>query len=196
MIPVISWGIFVVLPIAWWFITARGKESFFAWIGLKRVAANKSLYYLFALNLALCYVFPKFITPLYMPEGVTMQSQYAGMGFSALPSILYFGLIETGFREEFFFRGFLLKRLRSKFGFWTANTIQALLFALPHSVLLLIISLSLWLPSLMAIVIATPTAMMYGYISEKSSGGSIIPVILVHGLGNVAVSLLEAFGYM
>ncbi len=123
-------------------------------------------------------------------------STICGYGTQALPSILYFGLIETGLREEIFFRGFLLKRLQTKLGFWVANIIQALLFALPHSVLLIILSPALWFPAMMAAVLVAPMAMLFGYISERSSGGSIIPLILIHGLGNVAVAMLEAFGML
>jgi membrane protease YdiL (CAAX protease family) len=194
MIPLMFWTTLVGLPIIWWLFTARDKEDVFSWIGLKRVRAKKSLVYLTIACVLLNYLSPKYLTPLFMPEGITAQSQYAGMGLTALPSILFFGLIETGFREEFFFRGFLLKRLQAKLGFWKANIIQALLFALPHSVLLIIISPTLWFPAIMATLLAAPMAMLFGYISEKSSGGSIIPVILIHGLGNVAVALMEAFG--
>ena len=195
MIPIIFWGILVGLPIIWWLFSTRGENNFFEWIGLKRIAnAKKSLFYLSVLCLALSYLSPKYLTPLFMPEGITAQAQYEGMGLSALPSILYFGLIETGFREEFFFRGFLLKRLQNRLGFWKANIIQSFLFSLPHSVLLIALSPTLWFPALMAVLLTAPLAVMFGYITEKSSGGSIIPVILLHGIGNITVALLEAFG--
>ena len=196
MIPIVFWGLLVGLPVVWWFFTAREKDNFFEWIGLKRITAKKSLAYLAIVCVLLNYLSPKYLTPLFIPEGVTAQSQYAGMGLSALPAILYFGLIETGLREEIFFRGFLLKRLQTKLGFWVANIIQALLFALPHSVLLIIVSPTLWFPAMMAAVLVAPMAMLFGYISERSSGGSIIPLILIHGLGNVAVAMLEAFGML
>ena len=188
--------IYFIVPIGWWLITARKKESFFSWIGLKKPTPRKSLWILAIVNVVLNYVSLKYITPLFLPQGLTVQSQYAGMGWSALPSILYFGLIDTGFSEEFFFRGFLLKRLQNRFGFVVGNTLHAAVFGLMHFVPLITLSISLWFPATMFFLVAGLTGWMYGYISEKSSGGSIIPVILIHGVGNVTVSLLYAFNLM
>lgn len=190
---IIFYGVYFLLPFIWWLFTARKNESFLNWIGLKRVIPKKSLYYLIVLNFILTYISPKYITPLFMPESLTVQTEYLGTGISALPSIIYFGLFQTGFCEEFFFRGFLLKRLQNKLGFIVGNTIHSIIFALPHCIPLIIMSFELWIPAIFIFIIVTLTAFMYGYISEKSSGGSIIPNILIHGFGNIAVSLLYAF---
>ena len=192
---ILFFSIYFLLPFCWWVITARQKESFFAWIGLKKITPEKSLKVLVLFTVVITYLSPKYLTPLFMPPGLTVQSQYGGMGLAALPSILLFGL-KTGFPEEFFYRGFLLKRLQNKFGFDTGNLIQAVIFALPHGLPLILISNTLWFPAIMCFLLSGFSAWLYGYISEKSSGGSIIPAILLHGLGNVAVSLLNAFNLM
>ena len=42
---VIQLLIFALIPFIWWLITARKKESFFKWIGLKRIRTEKKYFY-------------------------------------------------------------------------------------------------------------------------------------------------------
>ncbi len=48
------------------------------------------------------------------------------MGWSAFPSAFLFGIIQTGLSEEILFRGFLAKRLISRFGFATGNLLLSM----------------------------------------------------------------------
>lgn len=62
-------------------------------------------------------------------DGITAAgSSFAGMGMAALPAVIVYSFIRTGFSEEFLFRGFLLKRISRRWGFIVGNTVQALLF--------------------------------------------------------------------
>lgn len=100
-------------------------------------------------------------------------------------------MINTGLSEEIFFRGFLGKRLCSKFGFTTGNLIQGLLFGLLHGAMLFIV-----ITPFKALIITIITGFggwLLGYIAEKASGGSIIPSWLIHGIGNLILSMLQAF---
>ena len=54
------------------------------------------------------------------------------MGWSAFPSAFRFGIFQTGLSEEILFRGFLAKRLISRFGFATGNLLQGLVFGILH----------------------------------------------------------------
>ena len=98
--------IFSLLPFLWWFFTARRKESFFSWIGLKAVKGSwpkviGGILFFFLL----CLVSQLWWIPHLLPAGATVQSSYAGMGWSAFPSAFLFGIIQTGLSEEILFRG-------------------------------------------------------------------------------------------
>ena len=121
--------LFSIIPFIWWLITARKKEKFFSWIGFKKPAIeNKKKWGLiFIATIILCWVLAQFAIYLRGPMDAA-ESQYTGMGTAAIPSILAYAFIQTALSEEILFRGFLLKRLSSKFGFNTANIIQAAIF--------------------------------------------------------------------
>ena len=62
------------------------------------------------------------------------------MGWSAFPSAFLFGIIQTGLSEEILFRGFLAKRLISRFGFATGNLPQGLVFGLLHGAMFFLVT--------------------------------------------------------
>ena len=133
--------IFSLLPFLWWFFTARRKESFFSWIGLKAVKGSwpkviGGILFFFLL----CLVSQLWWIPHLLPAGATVQSSYAGMGWSAFPSAFLFGIIQTGLSEEILFRGFLAKRLISRFGFATGNLPQGLVFGLLHGAMFFLVT--------------------------------------------------------
>lgn len=187
-------AIYFALPLCWWFLTARKKECFFSWIGFKKIERKKWFWFAIVFNVVISYLSPKYFTPLFMPSDIVVQSQYAGLGWAALPSILSFGLW-TGFSEEFFFRGFLLGRIQSKLGFHIANIAQAAIFAAPHALLLMIAAPQLWFAACMFFILAMLGGWLYGIVTERA-GGAILPAILLHGLGNIGISLLHAFNLM
>ena len=115
---------FSLIPFIWWLVTARRKENFFSWIGLKGVRGNwlavgGCILFFFVL----CVVSQVWWIPHLLPANATVQSSYAGMGWSAFPSAFLFGMIQTGLSEEILFRGFLGKRLIAKFGFAVGNVV-------------------------------------------------------------------------
>ena len=84
--------------------------------------------------------------------------------------------------EEIFFRGFLGGWLVRRFGFVIGNTVQALVFLLPH-LLLLLVSQSLW----PVIVVQMIAGWLLGWLRYRSNG--ILPGWLAHSLTNALGAL-------
>jgi membrane protease YdiL (CAAX protease family) len=122
--------------------------------------------------------------PAILPAELTSDpnianTRYAGMTaspWSFLQAFIY-EAIYIALGEESFFRGFLGGLLMRRLGFHLGNVIQALIFLLPH-LLILTISLALW-PLILAQFIA---GWLQGWLFFKS--GSILPGWLAHALGN------------
>jgi hypothetical protein len=84
--------------------------------------------------------------------------------------------------EEIFFRGFIGGCLVRRWGFAVGNTVQALVFLVPH-LLLLTVGLGIW-PILIVQLIA---GWLLGWLRFRS--GSILPAWLVHSLTNALGAL-------
>ncbi len=122
----------------------------------------------------------QFIPPnLLQSENVSL-SNYAGMApvLATFLVILLREGIYTALGEEIFFRGWLGGWLIRRFGFLTGNTIQALVFLMPH-LLLLTISPAFW-PILIPQFVA---GWLQGWLCARS--GSILPGWFAHTLTNV-----------
>ncbi len=112
-------------------------------------------------------------------------SAYHGMSLSLASFLLIFfrESIYIALGEEIFFRGLLGGWLVRKFGFALGNSMQAVAFLLPHS-LLLFISLSLW-PIL---IVQTFAGWLLGWLRYRSE--SILPGWVVHSLINTLGALV------
>ena len=111
-------------------------------------------------------------------------SDYAGWTLS-LTSFLLVWLREAiyvALGEEILFRGFLGGWLVRRLGFARGNTVQALVFLLPH-LLLLLVSRSLW-PVILVQLIA---GWLLGLLRYRSN--SILPGWLAHSLTNALGAL-------
>ena len=113
-------------------------------------------------------------------------SDYAGWTLSVTSFLLVWlrEAIYVALGEEIFFRGFLGGWLVRQLGFAIGNTIQALIFLLPH-LLLLMVSQSLW-PIIIVQLIA---GWLLGWLRYHSN--SILPGWLAHSLIN-AIGALAA----
>ena len=183
--------LFTVIPFMVWLITARKRENFFAWLGLKkphcakpRTALMVSVLAAAAYILAMAFCFRR------LPAGVTAAgAQYAGKGIaSALPVLLY-AFVRTALSEEILFRGFLLKEAQRRFGFRRANVFQAVLFGLMHG-----IPFGLATKSVTVFLLLTVLPGLFGgyqgWLNEKRCGGSILPSWLLHGCMNFLTAVL------
>lgn len=119
------------------------------------------------------------IPPAVLQDPNINISAYGGwtLSIASFLTILLREAIDVALGEEIFFRGFLGGWLARKFGFKIGNTIQALIFLLPH-LLLLLVSLGLW----PIVLIQAVTGWLLGWLRYRSD--SILPGWLVHSLAN------------
>jgi membrane protease YdiL (CAAX protease family) len=112
------------------------------------------------------------------------QREFVGLGLSgtSIAMALLYGVVKTGFAEEFLFRGLLTGILSRRFPLWVANIVQTLIFLVPHLLVLRIMP-ELW-PILPVIAAG---ALFAGWVRIRS--GSILGPWLIHASGNVAMCL-------
>lgn len=184
--------LFSLIPLIWWLITARKKESFFKWIGLKKIEKeNKKSSVVNMLPIAISYLIVSFITIYLIKDIETATSEFAGMGISALLPALIYAIFNTSLPEEILFRGFLLKRIVSKFGYMIANIIQSTIFGLLHGFMFFNV---LGIVKTIVIILFTGIiAFAMGYINEKKANGSILPSWFIHALSNIFASIIAMF---
>lgn len=185
--------IFSIIPFVWWLITARKKENFFKWIGLKKGKCLSSGLKTFIIAVAALglYILGTVVSLSFMPEGVTTAgSQFAGSGLKGIPVAIAYAYIRTGLSEELLFRGFLLKRISSKFGFVVGNTVQALLFGLLHGIPFGIATGNIGVTVLLTLL---PGAFGWfeGWLNERRFEGSVIPSWLIHGTVNLLTTAIS-----
>ncbi len=184
--------LFSLVPVIWWLCTAVKKENFFKWIGLKKGCCKTSVIKMIICSVfaATCYVGIMTICINILPEGITTAgSNFSGKGPAAIPAIIAYAFIRTALAEEVLFRGFLLKRISSKFGFVVGNTVQALLFGLLHGVPFGISTGSIAVTILLTLLPGV-IGWYEGWMNEKRFEGSIFPGWIMHGVVNFIVALL------
>ncbi len=115
------------------------------------------------------------------------QQVFRGLGLRspALPMALLYGVVKTGFTEELLFRGLIAGSFSRRFSLLWANLGQALIFLLPHTLVLRVIP-EMW--CILPIIFAS--ALFQGWVRIKSS--SIVGAWLIHASANVAICLSVA----
>lgn len=183
--------LFALIPFIWWLVSARKKQTFTEWIGLKKYNRKENKVNIWIIGISLAFVLSGALT-LYMLKGTEMAtSEFAGLGVQAIPAILIYAIFNTSFPEELLFRGFLLKRIECKFGFIIANTVQAVLFGLLHGVMFF--SMTGAVKAILVIIFTGTIAWFMGYINEKKANGSIIPSWIIHSISNIFSGVCSAF---
>lgn len=184
--------LFSVIPLVWWFVTARKKENFFKWLGIKKTESEdvKNLILSIAAIIVVCFLVGELAVWM-RGDVAAAESAYKGMGLAALPSVLVYAYIQTGLSEEILFRGFLLKRLAAKFGFTVANIIQALIFGAIHLTMV-------WgqvgiIAGIVIVIYPMIPAVAFAYLNEKKADGSILPSWIAHGTLNTISTLFSLF---
>ena len=114
-------------------------------------------------------------------------ASFAGLGFGGSTVLLasLYGIVKTGFSEEFLFRGLIAGSLSRRLSVFWANGVQALIFLLPHLAILFIMP-EVW-PILPIVFVG---ALFKGWVRIKS--GSIIGPWLIHASANVTMALSVA----
>lgn len=192
---VLQVAVFAAVPFLWWLFTARKRESFWFWIGFRKPVTDRSLslaLLLVVLASAAYAAASAALMGMLENEAATAASVFAGQGFTALPGILVYAVVQTSLSEEIFFRGFLGKRFAAKFGFTAGNSLQALCFGLLHGIPF---GLATGSVTIMVLLTLLPGAIgwLIGWLNERKAGGSILPGWFLHALMNIAAGLLAAF---
>ena len=193
----VQFALAVLIAFVWWWFSARHQRRFTQWIGLTRIVGGMKTFSLMLLTLLILFGCGWLVIQV-MPSTYTYtaSTQFGGLGWAALPSVLVHALLNTSGWEEIFFRGLLLKRLMGKCGLLVANTLQAVLFGLMHGVPLLFMT-GMSVVQAAVITLFTGLAGWYmGYMNEKHAQGSIFPSWTVHMLSNVASGTLSAFNML
>ena len=178
------------LPFIWWLISAKKKESFFNWIGLKKIE-NKRSALINTIVISLVFITVSIFTLYLIKDIETATSEFKGLGISAILPALIYAIFNTSLPEEIFFRGFLLKRLSNKFGFRIANVIQSIIFGLLHGIMFF--SLVGIVKAMIIILLTGIIAYAMGYVNEKKANGSILPSWYIHALSNIFASIISMF---
>lgn len=168
----------------------RPTKEIFAVLGWRMSSLR---YYLFGVALALvvggliALTFWLFAPDLLLhPAAGTTQAAYAHLtpGPVTFLFIFFSEAVFSTLGEEIFFRGLLGGWLMKQYKFFVGNTIQALLFVLPHLLLILLASPRYWL--------VLPFDLLAGWVLGwlRFRSGSIWPGWLSHTLVNTVSDLL------
>jgi membrane protease YdiL (CAAX protease family) len=138
-----------------------------------------------AAGVAALLVWPPPLGP-FLRDG-SPQRPFVGLGLSghAVAMALLYGLVQTGFAEEFLFRGLIAGSLARRWRLRWANLTQALIFLLPHLLVLSIMPEMGWV-----IPVILAGALFAGWARIES--GSILGPWLIHGSANVTMCLSVA----
>ena len=189
---VIQIVLFSLIPFIWWLITARKKMNFFEWIGLKKIKdAKENKTVLWTIGAIVAFLALSVFMLMAVRGMETAASEFAGLGFGAVPAILVYAIIKTALPEEIVFRGFILKRVSKKFGFAAGNLVQSILFGIMHGVMFF--SAVGLVKALLITVFTGSIGWLMGYINEKKAGGSIIPSWCIHAVANIFSGACSAF---
>lgn len=180
--------VFGLVPILWWGIKGRKKTGFAKSFGL--IFPRADLRSCAIALTAYCALWAGTHLPVFTQYTQPSASAYLGLGASAVIPIVIVSFLQTGFLEEFLFRGFISKRLVSAFGYKTGIPLQAVIFGALHLLLASDVT-----PVSGAVIFTTTTAggFLLGYLAERPFKGSILPGAVLHGLGNLVINLLQAF---
>jgi membrane protease YdiL (CAAX protease family) len=136
-------------------------------------------------GVAILVIWPPPVGPL-VRDGSPQQA-FLGLGLggpSVLMALLY-GVVKTGFPEELLFRGLIAGSLSQRFSTLWANLGQALIFLVPHLLVLRIMP-EMW--GILPVIFAG--SLVLGWVRIKS--GSIAGPWLIHATANVTICLSVA----
>ncbi len=127
---------------------------------------------------------PTFATDL---DERNAMRQFAGLGINATTVVmaLIYGVVKTGFAEEFLFRGLIAGVLARRMSLIWANAVQAVIFLVPHLLILTVMPEMAWLLPVIFV-----GALFAGWVRINS--GSFYGPWILHAAINTAMCLLLA----
>jgi hypothetical protein len=103
---IIQTTVFAIIPILWWVITARRKENFFKWIGLKKIQPQNTRKFFIFTGLCILFFVSFGTLLLYMTRDISnvnlATSKFNGLKFIGLPAALVYAFLGTALPEEIF----------------------------------------------------------------------------------------------
>ena len=181
--------LFSSIPFLWYIVSKRRVKGVFNYLGLRR---NNKQNYIKAFEItSLVYIFSLAIIFIlkFTQEDIYLNPLKGSFDRGVIIfiiSLILFGL-QTGISEEIFFRGFIGKRSIDKFGFLRGNILQTMIFMTPH---MFTFSRSNILEFILLVINSAIIGFTFGYIMDKKSDGSILPVIICHGIINIVSSIV------
>jgi membrane protease YdiL (CAAX protease family) len=153
-----------------------------------QLGAGLYIAYSVAFGLAVVAILSLWPPPLapFLRDG-SPQKPFVGLGFEGLSvaMALLYGVVQTGFVEELFFRGLIAGSLSRRLPLLWANLGQAVIFLVPHLFVLTVMP-ELW--GILPVIFAG--SLLWGWVRIKS--GSVIGSWLMHASANVAMCLSVA----
>jgi len=179
------------LPFLFYFIHHRRKGRTFGEIARRAGLQVGDPRYIAAcvpltvVTVAALLVWPPPLEP-FLRDG-SPQASFIGLGVSgqSIAMALLYGVIKTGFSEELLFRGMIAGSLSRRMSPARANVLQALIFLLPHLLVMLVMP-ELW----MLLPVIFLASLVVGWVRIRS--GSILGPWLIHAAANVTTCLSVA----
>ena len=184
--------VFSLIPFIVWYIKARNKESFFSYVGIKIPKREKAVkeILLFILIYIIVYASIHFTSIADITQ--SSAEKYRGLGSVAILPAFLASFFQQALAEEILFRGFIADKLIQRLGMVKGNLLQATIFGLSHVLFAISDTTELW----KVVVIAVAPGLgggLLGYLDQKLYRKSMLPSILLHGLGNFIMIMSVAF---
>lgn len=119
-----------------------------------------------------------------------VNSNLKDINIKLVATIFIGAFIQQALSEEIVFRGFIYGRLANVFNVNTAIIIQAVIFGLVHNLLFYSIRKSLRYHILL-FFIGGIGGLLFAILNNIIFNGSIIPSIILHGLGNFITGIIK-----
>lgn len=201
------------IPYAWWHFFHREKTPFFQWIGFirpqlicrRRVLIVFVMIYIFYCTFDLTKIIGHDILSFvgYLENDTNeklLQKMSMRTDITAILSLFISNFISNCVAVEIFFRGFLCKRLGSKYGKIKGIVFHAILYGMIQSIYLLIAGFHPQQDRLLlfVLIIIFPeiiiNGLLHGFLNEKIFNGSIIPGMLAYIVCIFIIPILITFG--
>lgn len=209
----ISLIILVGIPYSWWHFFHREKTPFFQWIGFirpqlicrRRVLIVFIMIYIFYCTFDLAKIIGHDIFsfawyPEYEANEKLLQQMSVRTDITNVVSLFISNFIGNCVAVEVFFRGFLCKRLGSKYGKVKGIIFHAILYGMIQSIYFCIAGFHPLQDKLLYFVLFMflPQAIIYGlvhgFLNEKIFNGSIIPGMFAYIVCIFIIPMLITFG--
>lgn len=204
-------AVFSAVPFFWWFFKYRKEIPFFSWVGFIEPRLKSRWWILAALAVLYCLLnvvdLSGFLetraveTIEYLEGSVVKQITIQNTGHRVQTDIVmilsfyFMNFFGIGVGTEIFFRGFLCKRLCSRFGTDKGIVIQAFINALIWILVFFVSERNQFvhvsvLYYILTLLLNSFRGLLLGSINEKVFNGSVIPSMFLVGAVSFILSIV------